>query len=92
LFLKKIQTFKKKVLMFGVKDKVLLKKRQGLFIQRTGLLKGITRSFHQAFQGSGLKGSLRRYLSPKQASRNLITHCFLINYNKKKGTRLYSKK
>ena len=28
--------------MFGVKDKVLLKKRQGLFIQRTGLLKGIT--------------------------------------------------
>jgi len=48
--------------MFGVKDKVLLKKRQGLFIQRTGLLKGITRSFHQAFQGSGLKGSLRRYL------------------------------
>lgn len=55
--------------MFGVKDKVLLKKRQGLFIQRTGLLKGITRSFHQAFQGSGLKGSLRRYLSPKQASR-----------------------
>ncbi|HBJ22229.1 hypothetical protein GAS96_04740 [Phocaeicola vulgatus] len=72
MFLKKIQTFKKKVLMFGVKDKVLLKKRQGLFIQRTGLLKGITRSFHQAFQGSGLKGSLRRYLSPKQASRNLI--------------------
>lgn len=51
--------------MFGVKDKVLLKKRQGLFIQRTGLLKGMTRSFHQAFQGSGLKGSLRRYLSPK---------------------------
>ena len=50
--------------MFGVKDKVLLKKRQGLFIQRTGLLKGMTRSFHQAFQGSGLKGSLRRYLSP----------------------------
>ena len=36
--------------MFGVKDKVLLKKRQGLFIQRTGLLKGITRSFHQALQ------------------------------------------
>lgn len=51
--------------MFGVKDKVLLKKRQGLFIQRTGLLKGITRSFHQAFQGSGLKGSLRRVFKPK---------------------------
>lgn len=32
--------------MFGVKDKVLLKKRQGLFIQRTGLWKGMTRSFH----------------------------------------------
>lgn len=44
--------------MFGVKDKVLLKKRQGLFIQRTGLLKGITRSFHQAFQGSGSKAHL----------------------------------
>ncbi|WP_418847172.1 hypothetical protein [Phocaeicola sp.] len=55
--MKKIQTFKKKVLMFGVKDKVLLKKRQGLFIQRTGLWKGMTRSFHKAFQGSRLKGS-----------------------------------
>ena len=29
---------------------VLLKKRQGLFIQRTGLWKGMTRSFHKAFQ------------------------------------------
>lgn len=56
--------------MFGVKDKVLLKKRQGLFIQRTGLWKGMTRSFHKAFQGSRLKGSPKRYLSPKQASRN----------------------
>jgi citrate lyase alpha subunit len=74
LFLKKIQTFKKKVLMFGVKDKVLLKKRQGLFIQRTGLWKGMTRSFHKAFQGSRLKGSPKRYLSPKQASRNPYIH------------------
>ena len=38
--------------------------------KRQGLWKGMTRSFHKAFQGSRLKGSPKRYLSPKQASRN----------------------
>ncbi len=30
--------------MFGVKDKVLLKKRQGLFIQRTGLFTKLSKA------------------------------------------------
>ncbi len=45
--------------MFGVKDKVLLKKRQGLFIQRTGLLKGILQGlFTKLSKAQGSKAHL----------------------------------
>ena len=63
--------------MFGVKDKVLLKKRQGLFIQRTGLWKGMTRSFHKAFQGSRLKGSPKRYFNLGRCVNVCFTDCLL---------------
>ena len=44
--------------MFGVKDKVLLKKRQGLFIQRTGLLKELQGLFTKLSKAQGSKAHL----------------------------------
>lgn len=56
--MKKIQTFKKKVLMFGVKDKVLLKKRQGLLYKEQVFWKELQGLFTKLSKAQGSKAHL----------------------------------